>query len=334
MPVRDGATFLRHSLPALLASDLPRHAWELIVVDDGSGDDSAAVAGQYADRILRSAPAGPPRARNLGAAVARGAILVFVDADVCVHADALRRIRDAFDRDPALTAVFGAYDLAPTEAGLVSQYRNLLHAYVHRREAGDAVTFWTGLGGVRREAFEAVGRFDEGERLDDVELGYRLASRGCRMTLDPAIQGTHRKRWTLSSVTATDVGYRGVPWMRLLLQGRYPSGRTSLNVSGLERFLTASVGVGAVSALAAVLTADPRWSACAVAALVASVVGDREFLIWLAGQRGWWFALRALPLRLLYYGLNVVSVVLALLPLEWRRAGVPRKPGLAEEAGA
>ena len=333
IPVRDGAHFLRRSLPALLASDLPRETWELIVADDGSRDDSAAVAAQFADRVLHGPPGEPPRARNHGAAAARGAILVFVDADVCVHADALRRIRDAFDREPELSAVVGAYDLAPTAPGLVSQYRNLLHAYVHRREAGEAVTFWTGLGGVRRETFEAVGRFDEGERLDDVEFGYRLAARGYRIRLDPGIQGTHQKRWTLSSLAVTDVGYRGVPWMRLLLQGRYPAGRTSLNVGGLERFLTASVAVGTISAVAAVITGHPAWAASAAGVLAATLVGDRDFLSWLARQRGWWFALRAVPLRLLYYGLNVVSVGLALLPMEWRRATVPPKPGLAEEAG-
>ncbi|HEU5040430.1 MAG TPA: glycosyltransferase family 2 protein [Gemmatimonadales bacterium] len=332
VPVRDGAHFLRHSLPALLASDLPREQWELIVVDDGSRDDSVEVAGRYADRVLRQrASAGPPRARNQGAAVARGPILVFVDADVDVHRDALRRIREAFEREPGLSAVFGAYDLAPSAPDLLSQYRNLLHAYVHRLEAGEAVTFWTGLGGIRREAFDEVGRFDERERIDDVELGYRLAGRGRRIRLDPHIQGTHRKRWSLTGVIMTDVGYRGVPWMRLLLQGRHPAGRTSLNVRRQERVLTAAAAVGAVSTVAALVMSQPVWLASLLASVAVILIGDRDFLGWLGGQRGWWFALRSAPLRLLYYGLNVVSVGLALLPMPWRRAAVPAEPSLAKE---
>ena len=105
-------------------------------------------------------------------------MIVFVDADVCVHRDALRRIRDLLCEDPDVSAVFGAYDLSPAAPSLVSQYRNLLHSYVHRRDAGEAVTFWTGLGAVRRDVLKHCGGFDERERLDDVEYGYRLSALG------------------------------------------------------------------------------------------------------------------------------------------------------------
>jgi hypothetical protein len=72
------------------------------------------------------------------------------------------------------------------------------------------------------------------------------------------------------------------------------------------------------------------WLASLLAAIAIILIGDRDFLGWLGGQRGWWFALRSAPLRLLYYGLNVVSVGLALLPMPWRRA-VPAESSLAKE---
>src|SRR5438128_7885603 len=56
---------------------------------------------------------GPAAARNQGARQASAEILIFVDSDVEVHADALRRIRAAFREDPGLTAVFGSYDEDP-----------------------------------------------------------------------------------------------------------------------------------------------------------------------------------------------------------------------------
>ena len=160
-------------------------------------------------------------ARNTGAARASGDVVVFVDSDVEVHPDALDRIRSAFTDDPALTAVFGSYDDAPP-GGTVAAFRNLLHHHVHQSGAGPAGTFWSGLGAIRRDAFLAAGGFD-GERfpqpsIEDVDLGVRLVAGGARIVLDPAIQGTHLKAWTLGSMVRTDFARRGVPWVALLLR--------------------------------------------------------------------------------------------------------------------
>jgi glycosyltransferase involved in cell wall biosynthesis len=99
VPVGDGAGFLADSLPALRASDLPADQWELIVVDDGSGDGSAAIAERYADAVVRlDRPHGPALARNRCVERARGDILVFIDADVSVHRGAQRTARDLHSR--------------------------------------------------------------------------------------------------------------------------------------------------------------------------------------------------------------------------------------------
>ena len=111
VPVRDGAEFLPRCLTALRASDLPPDSWELIVVDDGSRDGSADIAAGYADRVVRlpASEGSPPVARNRGTEVARASVIVFVDADVCVHGDALRRIRDLLHEEEGVSAVFGAF---------------------------------------------------------------------------------------------------------------------------------------------------------------------------------------------------------------------------------
>ena len=96
-------------------------------------------------------------ARNLGASRAEGSVLLFVDADVEVRADAVARIRSRFEADPGLTALFGSYDDSPSAPGVVSGFRNLLHHHVHQNAPGLATTFWTGLGAVRKDAFESVG---------------------------------------------------------------------------------------------------------------------------------------------------------------------------------
>src|SRR5262245_1010403 len=74
---------------------------ELIVVDDGSTDDSAARAHTAGARVLAtSGGRGPAAARNLGARAATGDVIFFVDADVALHADALHCAADAFSADP------------------------------------------------------------------------------------------------------------------------------------------------------------------------------------------------------------------------------------------
>ncbi len=138
--------------------------------------------------IVATEGIGPAAARNDGARQASGEVLVFVDADVLPHHDAFARIRRAFDRNPELVALFGSYDDAPAAKGMVSEFRNLLHHHVHHEAPGPASTFWTGLGAIRRDAFEQVGGFDavrSEPSLEDVDLGVRLAATRARIELDP-----------------------------------------------------------------------------------------------------------------------------------------------------
>jgi GT2 family glycosyltransferase len=314
VPVLNGGEFLPRSLAALRASTMGNGTWELIVVDDGSTDSSADIAQGPADRVIRlPTQVGPSAARNAGASAARGEVLVFVDADICVHPDTLGRLQECLSADPDLDAVFGAYDSSPAAPGLVSQYRNLLHHYVHQREAGETETFWAGLGAVRRGPFEHVGRFDDRQYLvEDIELGYRLSERGYRIMLQPEIQGTHLKRWTLDRMVIADVWHRGVPWVRILCERRHAVRRVTLNVGIREQLLTGLAAVALVLVVAGVVTGRSIVTLLGTIAALILVACDWPFTSWLARTRGWWFAVRSLPLRLLYYALNVLSVGIGL----------------------
>ena len=224
---------------------------------------------------------GPAAARNAGAREATGDVLVFVDADIAVHPDALTRIREAFAAQEGLVAVFGSYDDAPEAPGVVSQFRNLLHHHVHQTSAGAATTFWGGIGAIRRDAFERVGGFDE-ERfpvpsIEDIELGMRLTAEGSLIVLDPRIQGTHLKHWSLVQMVRTDLQNRGIPWAELLLESRSRS--SALNLSWRHRLSTASVVVGA----GALILRRPRAALAATGALIAL---NRSFYSLLARRRG------------------------------------------------
>jgi len=329
VPAYRGTAALRQSLPALLASDLPRSQWELLVVDDTSGDETPAVAGEYADVVvpLEGGPWGPGYARNRGVEASRGEVVVFVDADVCVHADTLRLLADAFRTDPGLAAVFGSYDDAPPAPGLVSRFRNLLHHHVHQLNAGPAETFWAGCGAVRRDIMLAVGLFDAWHfprpQIEDIELGRRLRRAGHRIALRPDIQGTHLKRWNLRDMLVTDFRDRGVPWMWLLLSEGRSGGSTTLNLRFKDRLCTAALAVIGLCLLAAVWTWSAAPLALAGAAALLVVLLNRPFYTLLIRTQGFAFAFASVPLHLLFYFNGGLAAVAGMVLFYTRRV-----PGL------
>ncbi|HUA19831.1 MAG TPA: glycosyltransferase family 2 protein [Bryobacteraceae bacterium] len=219
IPAYNAGSCLDQCLDALARQDLaPR---EIIVVDDGSTDGSMARAAERGVTILKtSGRRGPAEARNAGARAAHGRIVFFLDADVCAHEDAIARVAAAF-ADGAVDAVIGSYDDDPSSRDFLSQYKNLMHHFVHQTARSEASTFWSGCGAVRREVFLEFSGFDESYKrpaIEDIELGYRLRKAGRRILLDRDLHVKHLKRWTFWNLLKTDVLDRGVPWTELILR--------------------------------------------------------------------------------------------------------------------
>ncbi len=252
VPVYNGGEDLRRCLAGIRAAETP--AAEVIVVDDGSTDGSRRVAGEFGAKVLETGGRrGPAKARNLGARAATGDLLFFLDADVVPGTDAVSRVTRIFDEDPELAAVIGSYDDEPGERDFLSQYRNLMHCFVHQNARTRATTFWSGCGAVRREIFLEHSGFDESyarPAIEDIELGYRMHQAGRKMLLDKGLRVKHLKRWTFWNLLKTDILDRGIPWTELILRDGNMPNDLNLQVSQRISVALAFVSVGAALAMA------------------------------------------------------------------------------------
>jgi glycosyltransferase involved in cell wall biosynthesis len=309
VPVHNGAGTLFACLKALI--EAPGPSREILVSDDASRDNSLEIVSSMGVAITRNdVNCGAGAARNAGAAKARAPILVFVDCDVIIERDALNRITAFFDTNPQYSAVFGSYDAKPPAANLVSQYRNLLHHFVHQNGRFEAETFWTGLGAIRRSVFEHTKGFRELQHfVEDIELGVRLSSEGFRIALDPNLTCTHLKTWTLVEMARTDLYDRAIPWSALLLERRRVTNDLNTNVNG--RLGVASIFLAAMSLLLAV--AWPGFGLVALAAVVLLLISMRPLLQYFYRERGALFAARCVPLHVIHLSCACSGFLIALL---------------------
>lgn len=179
---------LRRCLARLDAQVEETPAFEVIVADNGSVALPEAVSKRaLSTRIVVERHPGPGPARNAGAAVARGDIIAFIDADCHADPDWLARIVAAFDADPDLDYTAGRILVEAATPGrpngveayeAVFSYRVKLFVERDRYAA-------TGNMAVRRKVFGEVGPFDGLSRAEDRAWGQRAAALGYRIAYLP-----------------------------------------------------------------------------------------------------------------------------------------------------
>jgi glycosyltransferase involved in cell wall biosynthesis len=300
IPVHNGRGHLGKTLDALLASDFVEY--EIVVVDDGSSDESAELARARGAKVIRlAAQLGPAAARNCGASHASGDILLFVDADVVVRPHTLAHVAAVFREYSDVAAVFGSYDDTPFAQNFISQHKNLLHHFVHQQSSPEAATFWAGCGAIRRRAFEATGGFDERKyprpSIEDIELGHRLRRKGFRIILDKELQVKHLKHWTFFSLLTTDILSRALPWSRLVLEEKVMI--NDLNLRTRDR-LSAALTCTALASLVLSFFFPAAIAGIPLALMVVFLL-NLPFYRFLTERRGYWFALRSFAMSVLYY---------------------------------
>jgi GT2 family glycosyltransferase len=216
----NGGRTLRTTLEGIERLEYPE--LEVIVVDDGSTDDTAEIAAAFDGvRLITTPNGGLASARNVGAAAATGEIVAYVDADAWPDPHWLHYIADTFDRTGS--AAVGGPNIAPSGASAVAESvarspGGPVHVLVSDTEAEHipGCNF-----SIRKDVLEDLGGFDPQFRAagDDVDLCWRLQEAGHRISFNPAAMVWHHRR---SSVRAYWRQQRGYGRAEALLERKWP----------------------------------------------------------------------------------------------------------------
>lgn len=177
VPVRNDARRIARCLGGLARQCV---AADVIVVDDGSTDDTADVARRHGARVLSSGGRGAAAARNVGVRSARSEIVLFTDADCIPCPGWARGLLEPF-RDPRVVASKGTYRSRQGSATARFVQAEYEERYGRMRSLREIDFLDTYSLAVRRRDLMAVGAFDErfsGASVEDQEMSFRLHARG------------------------------------------------------------------------------------------------------------------------------------------------------------
>jgi len=256
IPAYNAEKTLAQCLTACLNQTLPAH--EIIVVDDGSRDDTARVAATFPVRCVRQDNAGPASARNHGAACAAGDIFVFTDADCIPEPDWLEQLLKGFEEDVA--AVGGTYGIANPGSRLARMiYREI--ADRHARLPADVDFLGSFNVAYRREIFESLHGFDERFREasgEDNDLAYRIQDLGGRMRFMPKARVAHYHPQRLLPYLRTQMRHG---FWRVPLYAKHPGRvRRGDRYAGLAELLLPPLMLGLAGGLPLAMVFDSiRW---------------------------------------------------------------------------
>ena len=254
IPAYNAADTLPHCLAALQQQTIPPTQYEVIVVDDGSADDTAQIAAQFPIRVIRQRNAGAAAARNHGAEVARGWLLLFTDADCIPAPDWIAQMCKPFQHDETVVGandVVGAKGVYGTrQVGLIprfvqQEYQDKYDAMAQLEQIDFVDTY---AAAYRRDFFLALGGFDTrypGASVEDQEFSFRAAKaaaqHGQRLIFIPTALVWHRHDQSVGDYVRRKygIGY----WKAFLLQ-RHPD--KAIQDSHTPQLLKGQMGLAAL----------------------------------------------------------------------------------------
>lgn len=203
----DGAATLRECLAGVQALRYPR--FEVLLVNDGSTDNSAAIGAELGVRVLSSPNRGLSSARNTGMEAARGEIVAYLDDDAYPDPDWLTYLAATF-ASTDFSAVGGPNVPPVDETGVAACVGNSPGGPAHVLVSDTEAEHLPGCNmAFRRTALRSIGGFDPQFRVagDDVDICWRLREAGMTLGFHPAAVVWHRRRATVRRFWGQQRGY-------------------------------------------------------------------------------------------------------------------------------
>ena len=199
IPVYNSSLTLKECLAAVLDSNFKN--FEIIIVSDNSPDDSVEIARQYKCKIIELPKnMGPAFARNRGAQVSAGDILLFIDSDVIIKNDALNYLNDMFLQNE-IEAIQGIYSHKPTYESIATQYQMSYNCYyIWPKNKKYASTLSTCCLAIRKKIFFNLEGFNTNIKrasAEDEEFGYLLIDKGYKILISRELNVEHRVNYSI-----------------------------------------------------------------------------------------------------------------------------------------
>jgi glycosyltransferase involved in cell wall biosynthesis len=195
IPAYNAEKMLGRCLESLEKQTVSKQLYEILVVNDGSVDNTAKVAASYPGvKVINQKNQGPAAARNYGAKEALGRIILFTDADCVPNTDWLEQMTVPFEMDPTVVGVKGIYrtDQKSLAARFVQLEYEDKYRLLTRTKYIDFIDTYSAA--YKRDIFLFFGGFDLNFRRaanEDVDLSYRISNKGHRMMFNPMAVVTH-----------------------------------------------------------------------------------------------------------------------------------------------
>ncbi len=177
IPTYNSEMTINQTIESILNSNFPKNKFEILVIDDGSKDNTVKISKQFKQvRVFSRKHGGPAVQRNFGVKVAKGGIILFTDSDCIIPKDLLKRVSDDFKKYD-VAGVGGTYRTLNKES-LIARYVGYEIGFRHEKEKRFTDFLGTYCCAYKKSIFLEFGGFDEKFLTasgEDPELSFRIS---------------------------------------------------------------------------------------------------------------------------------------------------------------